>query len=97
MTSSVETPMEPVEPRTVIACMKFLQPEIDQRCQRQNRDQRINPIQYAAMPRQQVAAVLETGSALQLRLEQIPDNARRDQQGHHKDETGPAETAVQTA
>jgi type II secretory pathway component PulF len=83
----VLTPIEPVAPSMV----SFMAHEIqDQRRQRQGRGQGIDAIEHAAMPRQQVAAVLDAGLPLQQRLEQVAHDADRRQQQQQQHITGAA-------
>ena len=86
ITSSVLTPTEPVAPRMQTRCIAALRRRrhvtaIDQRERdREHRQQRVDAIEDAAVAGQQRAAVLGAGAALDERLEQVADDAHRDQE-----------------
>jgi 1-deoxy-D-xylulose-5-phosphate reductoisomerase len=72
-------------------CMKlFLEPGVDQRSQWQYGDQGIDAVQHSAVAGQQLAAVLDTGAALELGFDQVADDAGRGDHDQYTRQRDPA-------
>mmetsp|Transcript_10610 Transcript_10610/g.43396 ORF Transcript_10610/g.43396 Transcript_10610/m.43396 type:complete len:317 (+) Transcript_10610:269-1219(+) len=85
MTSSVLTPMEPVEPRTQRRWRVMVESKADQRQrQREGGQQRIDAVQHTAVARQQAAAVLGADGPLDQGFKQITDHAHRREEHHRQ-------------
>jgi hypothetical protein len=80
--SSVERPMEPVEPRTVMLRGKLMRrrprPTTHfRRPRRELRHQTVNAVEEAAVPRDEPAAVLHAEAALQRGFPKVASDRRR--------------------
>ena len=87
MTSSVESPIEPVAPSSADACASAhrRKASAQQRRRRHRREQRVDAIEHAAVSGQQRAAVLHAGLPLQQRFAQIAHDRKRRERERARD------------